>query len=303
MQIVGQQTQTNADGEAMIADGSDAGFVNDVIEASKTTPVLVDFWAPWCGPCRQLTPALENAVRKADGGVKLVKINIDQDPIIAGRLGVRSIPAVFVFKDGQPVDGFTGALPQSEIDALIRNLVGGPDEEAIKATLARAQSALDNGDFGGAAQDFAEVLRMDRENAEALGGMAMCYVQGGSPEQAEGLLAELPEALHAHPALQRVRAALDLAAAKPESDELASLRGAVEANPSDHGARLEYAKALAGDGDLQAAADHLLEIVKADREWNDGEARSELLKVFEAAGPTSEVAKEGRRKLSTLLFS
>jgi putative thioredoxin len=287
-----------------VIEGSDRGFQNEVLRASMTTPVIVDFWAPWCGPCRQLGPALEAAVRSANGAVKLVKINIDQNPAYAGQLRVKSIPAVIAFDKGRPVDGFVGALPPSEVDKFVRKIVGGgPTPQETDALLKRAQAALDAGDAGGAAQDFATLLQMAPDNAPAIAGLARCYLAGGDPGRARELLAMVPEAKAGDPAIQGVQAALALADKAVGDDEVAALEKAVAAAPQDHAKRFALAQSLAARSDFEAAADHLLRIIAANRDWNESAARAELLKVFEAAGPSSSVTKDGRRRLSSLLFS
>ena len=283
-----------------IKDGTDASFMADVIEASKTQPVIVDFWATWCGPCRQLTPALEKAVTAAGGAVKLVKIDVDKNPGYSGQLRVQSIPTVYAFVDGQPVDGFQGAVPESEIKAFIARISGPPAPSDLDALLAMAKESLDLGDIGGAAQAFAEALRLDPENVKALGGLARCYLDGGDLERAAEVAAMAP-ANAKDPELESVRAALALAADAPS--ETAPFEQRLAADPDDHEARFELAKALAGAGHLQAASDHLLTIIARERTWNDDAARKQLLTVFEAAGAMSEVAKAGRKRLSTLLFS
>ncbi|MGD2131761.1 MAG: co-chaperone YbbN [Maricaulaceae bacterium] len=301
----GGAQNTGAQGDsALIVEGSDRTFKADVIDPSMTMPVLVDFWAPWCGPCKQLTPALEAAVAKANGAIKLVKINVDENPQIAGQLRVQSIPAVFAFVNGQPVDGFMGALPPSEIDNFIKRLSGGgPDPAEVEALLKRAQAALEAGDAGGAAQDFAALLQIDRENPDAIGGMARCLLLGGETERARELLSMVPEDKADHPAIAGARRALELAGTDVGDEDLAALVAHVTGAPRDHAKRFELAQMLSAKGDLEAAVGHLLSIVEADRDWNEGAARAEVLKLFEAAGPMSTVTKEGRKKLSTILFS
>ena len=301
MSLIGETAAKSA-GE-LIKDGTDASFAADVIEASRTQPVIVDFWATWCGPCRQLGPALEHAVTAAGGAVKLVKIDIDKNPVYAGQLRVQSIPAVFAFVNGQPVDGFMGALPESEVKAFIARLTksgGGGAAEASQQLLDMAAESLRLGDVAGAAQAYAQLLNADPANVKAIAGLARCYQQEGDAERAREVL-EMAPAGAKDAELDGVRAALALAEEAPSDSAQYDQR--LAANADDHEARLELAKALAGRGRLAEAVDHLLTIIGKDRSWNDDAARKQLLTVFEAAGPTSDVAKQGRRRLSALLFS
>lgn len=300
MSLIGQTAGKPA--SDIIKDATDASFVADVIEASKTQPVIVDFWAPWCGPCRQLGPALEKAVTAAKGAVKLVKVDIDKNPAYAGQLRVQSIPAVFAFVDGQPVDGFMGALPDSEVRTFVDKLVkaGAETVSPVEDLLDLARESLEVGDMGGAAQAYAEVLQADPANLKALGGLARLYLNGGDMDRARDVLAMVPPGAK-DPDLDSVRAAVALADAAPS--ETAAFEARLRADPNDHEARLELAKALAGQHKLEEAADELLTIIAADRDWRDGAARQQLLVVFEAAGFTSEVARQGRRRLSAILFS
>jgi putative thioredoxin len=308
MTMIGDGGATNSEQDPageLVKDGGDASFMADVVEPSREVPVMVDFWAPWCGPCRQLGPMIENAVRQAGGKVRLVKINVDENPGIAGQLRVQSIPAVFAFKDGQPVDGFMGALPESQIKDFIARITGeGPDAAELKAAVERGMESLNSGDLGGAAQDFAMAAQADPGHPGALAGMARVYLQNGEPEKARELLEAIPEDRADDPAVAGARAALDLAGGEPgDADELSGLKAKVDANSSDLDARYELAEALLAQGDQAGAADQLLAITALDREWNEQAARQLLLKVFEAAGPMSEVAKQGRRRLSSILFS
>ncbi|MBC7768907.1 MAG: co-chaperone YbbN [Phycisphaerales bacterium] len=286
----------------LVTEGSDQGFMADVVEASRAQPVIVDFWAPWCGPCRQLGPPLEKAVRAAAGKVKLVKINIDENPGVAGQLGVRSIPAVYAFDQGRPVDGFMGVIPESQIKLFVDRLGGADMEEAIEPLLEQAAESVKLGDVGGAAQGFMAVLQLDPTNTKAIAGMARIALSSGNAEEAREILDMTPPEKANDPEIAGVRAALELAAKGDagDSDELATK---VNANPGDLQARFEYAEALSARGDLEAASDQLLAIIANDRDWNEGAARAQLLKVFEAAGPMSETTKQGRRKLSAILFS
>lgn len=286
----------------LIIEGSDAGFMRDVVEASRQQPVLVDFWATWCGPCRQLTPALEKAVRAAQGAIKLVKIDVDKNPAYAGQLQVQSIPTVYAFVDGRPVDRFMGALPESELKAFIDRLTGGSSRDAdIEQLLSLGRESLGLNDFGGAAQAFAQILALDPENLPAIAGMAQVYLAGGDLDQARQTIAMAP-AEATEPSVVAVRAQLALADKAPAGGHEA-LEAAVAAAPGDHQARFDLAQALAASGDLKGAVDHLLKIVAADRDWNEQAARKELLTVFEAAGPAGEVARDGRRRLSSILFA
>ncbi len=275
-------------------------FQADLIEASVTRPVLLDIWAEWCGPCKQLGPALERQVLAAKGAVKLVKIDVDKNPAYAGQLRVQSIPTVYAFVDGQPVDGFMGAVPDSQLKAFIDRLAGPAPPSDIDQVLALASESLELGDVGGAAQAFAQALQLDPANVKAIAGLARCYLQGGDTERAAEIAAMAPaDAKSAE--LDSVRAALSLSA--EGAAEIAPFEHRLASDENDHEARLELAKALAGRGRMDEAVDHLLRIVEHDRDWNDGAARNQLLKIFEAAGSTSETAKRGRRRLSSILFS
>jgi putative thioredoxin len=300
-----------ADGAAAsgdILDVTDASFMADVVEESKKRPVVIDFWAPWCGPCRQLGPSLEKHVAAKNGAVRLAKVDIDKNPMIAQQFRVQSIPAVFVIDQGKAFQGFMGALPDSQVKAFIDELASGvPGGEAegpsVEEVLAHAAEALAAGDTSGAAEIYAHALQLDPQNLKAIAGLARCYFAMGETEQAHEVLALAPENAR-DPDLDSVRAQLKLAAAAPVSpDEDAALHARLDANAEDHEARFELAKALSARGDLQGASDALFRILDRELSWNDDAARKELLTVFEAAGPMSDVAKAGRRRLSSLLFA
>ena len=288
----------------LIRDGSDQTFMEDVIEASKEAPVLVDFWAPWCGPCKTLTPIIEKAVTGQGGKVKLVKINIDENPGIAGQLGVRSIPAVFAFDKGQPVDAFMGAVPESQITQFIEKLLSGTDDgKALTEAIEQADEMLAAGDVGGAAQLYATVINHDPNQVAAIAGLARCYLANGDVERARETLDLAPEDKRSNAAWMSADTAVTLQADAPSADEFAGAIAKVEAAPTDWNARHELAEALMAAGRHGDAVEHLLTILKADLAWEDGKARETLLKVFEAAGPKDPVTVEGRRKLSSLMFA
>ena len=301
MSLIGETQSTAAAGPAdLIKDGTDASFLADVIETSKDTPVIVDFWAPWCGPCRQLGPSIEKAVLAAKGKVKLVKIDIDQNPQFAGQLRVQSIPAVFAFVGGRPVDGFMGALPDSQVKQFVDRMAGQAPANATDELLAQAKESLDLGDIGGAAQAYAEVLQAEPDNVKALGGLARCYLNGGDAERAREVADMAPPGAK-DADLDSVRAALALADEAPE--ETGEFEQRLANDDNDHEARFEIAKALAARGAWDEAADHLLKIIERDRTWNDEAARKQLITIFEAAGAGSDVTRAGRRRLSSILFS
>lgn len=281
-------------------------FVKDVIEESKRQPVLIDFWAPWCGPCRQLTPIIEKAVRAAKGKVKLVKMNIDEHPAIPGQMGIQSIPAVIAFVNGQPADGFMGAVPESQVTAFIDKLTAGmpgAGEPNIAEILGEAEAVLAEGDAATAAQIYAEVLAADATNIAALAGLAKCYVATGAIEQAKQTIAMVPESKRNDTAVKAVQASIDLAEQAKAVGPVTELEQKVAANPLDHQARFDLATALNAGGSRAEATNQLLEIVKRDRKWNEDGARKQLVQFFEAWGPTDEATVDGRKRLSTILFS
>ncbi len=279
-------------------------FVKDVIEESKRQPVLIDFWAPWCGPCRQLTPILEKVVRAAKGKVKLVKMNIDDHPAIPGQMGIQSIPAVIAFVNGQPADGFMGALPESQVTAFVNKLTAGmPGEPNIAEALKEAETLLAEGDPATAASIYGEILSADATNIVALAGLAKCYVTTAAIDRAKQTLAMVPESKRGDAAVKAVQAAIDLAEQAKTLGPLSELERKVAANPLDHQARFDLATALNAAGKRSEATQQLLEIVKRDRKWNEDGARKQLVQFFDAWGPADEATVEGRKRLSTILFA
>jgi len=290
----------------LIKDSTEATFMADVIEASKTVPVIVDFWAPWCGPCRQLTPAIEDAVTNARGAVRLVKINVDENQGIAAQLRVQSIPTVYGFWQGQPVDGFQGAVPGSEIQAFIDRLIqasGGEAGGGLSEAVETAEQMLEEGAAADAAQVFAAVLQEDAKNAPAYGGLIRSYLALDQFEQAEGILANVPEDVANAPEIEAARAQLELARQAADAGPVAELRAKVEANPDDLQARYDLAQALHASDSIEEAVDTLLELFRKDREWNDGAARAQLFTIFDALKPNDPIALNGRRKLSSMIFA
>jgi len=292
-----------AGADDLVNDTTTQTFRKDVLEESRRQPVLVDFWAPWCGPCKQLTPILEKAVRSARGAVKLVKMNIDEHPAIAGQLGIQSIPAVIAFVNGQPADGFMGALPESQVIAFLERVtkqeIGGEEKELLKA----AEAALAAGDPAAASELYSEVLAADPANIPAFAGLARALVETGNIGEARHILEQVPESKRNDAAVVAARAAIEVAEQAAQLGPVAELEQRVAANPLDHQARFDLAVALNASNRRQEALDNLIEIVRRDRKWNDDAARKQLVQFFEAWGPTDEHTVAGRRRLSSILFA
>src|SRR6185312_4728301 len=290
---------------AAVKDVSTADFMAEVVDASFETPVIVDFWAPWCGPCKQLGPILERVVRGANGAVRMVKLNIDDNPEIAQQMRIQSIPAVYAFKDGRPVDGFVGAVPESQIKAFVDRLGGGRGGPSpIDESLAMAKEAVQAGDLAGAGGIYAQILQHEPEHPEAIGGLAKALIARGDLDKARQALDQAPKEIANHADITAARSALDLAEqARKAMGSAGKLRARIEQNPDDHDARLELATALFGSGDRETAIDELLTLFKRDREWNEQAARKQLVKFFEAMGPTDPLTVASRRRLSSLMFS
>jgi len=289
--------------EGLVKDTTTQGFMKDVIEESKRQPVLVDFWAEWCGPCKQLGPVLEKAVNAAKGKVKLVKMDIDKHPAIPGQMGIQSIPAVIAFVNGQPADGFLGAVPESQVNDFIARItkdkLGGEAQDLLKL----AEQALADGNAVEAVELYAEVLKDEPSSVPALAGLARAYVSTGATEQAQQTLALVPEPKRNDPAYAAARSALEVAEQAKSVGPVGELEQKVAANPADHQARFDLAVALNAAGNRKEAAEQLIQIVRRDRKWNDDGARKQLVQFFEAWGPADEATIEGRRKLSSILFA
>jgi putative thioredoxin len=298
------QASGDKPGSAVIKDTTTAGFRQDVIAESMKQPVLVDFWAPWCGPCKQLTPVIEKVVAATGGKVKLVKLNIDDHPQIPGQLGIQSIPAVIAFSKGQPVDGFMGAVPESQIHTFIDSLFGpSPAEIAIAEALAKASDFIAAGDLANANSLYAAVLTQDPQNMAALTGTAKLHVEAGDLDAARSILDKIAPEQKDDPLVVGARAAIELSEQAAKLGDLQELQSKVDTNPGDHQLRFDLALALNACGKREEGLDHLLDIVRRDRTWNDDGARKQVVQFFEAWGPMDEVTIAGRRKLSAVLFA
>ncbi|MDF3062684.1 MAG: thioredoxin [Microvirga sp.] len=295
--------ETPAATDGLVKDTTTAAFRQDVIQESAKQPVLVDFWAPWCGPCKQLTPVIEKAVKAAGGKVKLVKMNIDEHPQIPGQLGIQSIPAVIAFTKGQPVDGFMGALPEGQVKGFIERLVGPVGPSAAEDLLAEADARVAQGDAAGAAELYAAVLAQDPENLAAVAALAKLHLELDDLEGAKRFLAMAPKGKENDPAIAGARAAIELAEQAASLGDVGELQRRIESNPLDHQARFDLALALNARGQREEAVDQLVEIVRRDRNWNEDGARKQLVQLFEAWGPTDEMTLLGRRRLSSVLFA
>ncbi len=288
----------------LVKDTTTAGFKADVIEASKNALVLVDFWAEWCGPCKQLTPVIEKVVRSYGGKVRLVKLNVDQHPSIPGQLRIQSLPTVYAFSDGKPLDGFMGVQPESAIRALIDRLLGEESAADLDAALEGANKAFDDGDLQTAAEIYASVLQEDRQNVPAICGLARCYLKSGDVARAEQTLGLVPPDKQAAALVVSIKAAIDLAKRGADSEtDLAALEAKVAENPVDHQARIDLAMALAAKDEKEKAVDQLLESFRRDKNWNEQAARKQLVQLFDAWGPKDAATLDGRRRLSSLIFS
>ena len=290
----------------LIKDVSEATFMQDVVEASMETPVIVDFWAPWCGPCKTLGPALEAAVTKAKGAVTMAKVNVDENQMIAGQMRVQSIPTVYAFYKGQPVDGFQGAVPPSEIEDFVKRVVeqaGGSADGGLGDALEAAEQMLEEGAVSDAAQTFAAILGEDPNNAAAFAGLARAHIALDDVDQAEAVLNGAPAEISDAAEIEAVRAQIELARQAENAGPVAELRAAVDAEPDNHQARFDLAQALHAAGEAEAAVSELLELFRRDREWNDGAAKAQLFTIFDALKPNDPVVLNGRRKLSSMIFA
>ena len=296
-------TAAEAPGAEIIKDSSEATFMADVVEASKEVPVVVDFWAPWCGPCKTLGPMLEDAVTAARGKVRMVKVNVDENQGIASQLRIQSIPTVYAFWQGQPVDGFQGAVPGSEIKAFVDRLTELGGDGGLAEAVEAAEEMLTEGAAADAAETFAAILQQEPEHAAAYGGLVRAHVAAGQMDRAEALLDRAPSAIASAPEIEAARAQLDLARQAESAGPVPELRGRVDANPDDHQARFDLAQALHAQGEVEAAVGELLELFRRDREWNGGAAKAQLFTIFDALKPQDPIALAGRRKLSSMIFA
>jgi putative thioredoxin len=287
----------------LIKDTSEAAFMADVIDASREVPVIVDFWAPWCGPCKQLGPALETAVTAAKGRVRMVKVNVDQNQMIAGQLRIQSIPTVYAFWQGQPVDGFQGALPASEITKFVDRVAAVAGDGGLSEALEMAEQALTDGDVVTANEIFAAILGEEPENAAAYGGLVRSHLAAGNLDQAEAFLSAVPARIAGAKEVEAARAQIELAKQAANAGPEAELRAAVAADPDNHQARFDLAVALNAAGKVDEAVDELLELFRRDREWHDGAARVQLFTIFDALKPQDPIVLRGRRKLSSMIFA
>lgn len=302
--IIGQNSASGIPPADLIKDSDTKGFMVDVLEASKKVPVLVDFWAPWCGPCKQLTPIIEKVVKQANGKVRLVKINVDENQQIAAQLRVQSIPAVFAFVDGQPIDGFMGALPESQIKQFVDKLGNkGSLAEEIAGALKIALEAMGRGEFEAAAGILAQILSVDQSNVGALASMIKCQIELGDLEGAAETLKHVPADKAANPDVVSAKAALELALNPVDTSVVDKLQAEIASNPDDFAKRLELAVALNGSGQRAEATEQLLYVIRKKRDWNEDAARKQLVQFFDAWGPKDEFTLAGRRKLSAILFA
>ena len=293
-------------GGSLIKEVSEASFMQDVVEASKTKPVIVDFWAPWCGPCKTLGPQLEEAVKAANGAVTMAKVNVDENQMISGQMQVQSIPTVFAFVNGQPVDGFQGAVSGSEIKAFVERVVaanGGETEGGLDSAVQSAEQMFEEGDFEAAIETFSAILQEDTNNVKSYVGLMKSHIELGDLDQAEAILNGIPLEISQKPEVESVHAQLELAKQALDAGPISDLAKLVEKNPNDHEARFKLAQALHGSGQVEDAVDQLLELFKRDKEWNDEAAKSQLFVIFEALEPNNPIVLNGRRKLSSLIFA